>query len=40
MAILIEGMRRRDDQERLEVDALDEAQIDAAMTTWQPSGSG
>lgn len=40
MAILIEGMRRRDDQERLEVDALDEAQIDAAMTTWQPAGSG
>ena len=38
MAILLEGMRQRADQGRLQVDALDDTQIDAAMTTWQPAG--
>jgi AcrR family transcriptional regulator len=37
-AILLEGMRCRDDQSRLEVDALDDEQLETAMRTWQPAG--
>ncbi len=39
VAILLDGMRSRDDQTRLEVRALDEEGLDAAMRTWTPAGA-
>ena len=36
-AILLDGMRQRRGQGRLEVDALEEEQLDAAMQGWQPA---
>ncbi len=39
VALLIDGMRRRDGQAQLRVDALDEPGLDAAMRTWEPAGS-
>ena len=38
VALLIEGMRRRSDQERLPVEALSEEALDDAMHTWTPAG--
>lgn len=38
VALLIEGMRRRKDQQRLPVEALTEEGLDAAMHTWTPAG--
>jgi AcrR family transcriptional regulator len=38
VAILLEGLRFRDDQPPLEVEALDDEQIETAMQTWQPAG--
>ncbi len=37
-AILLDGMRRNDNQAPLPVDALDDQGLDAAMSTWEPSG--
>jgi AcrR family transcriptional regulator len=37
-AVLLEGMRYRDEQLPLGVDALDEEQLETAMQTWQPAG--
>jgi len=34
--ILLDGMRHRDGQGPLSVDALDEEELDTAMTTWNP----
>ena len=36
MAILLDGLRHRSDQTRLEVDALEEEQLEAAMQLWRP----
>jgi AcrR family transcriptional regulator len=38
VALLLDGMRARDDQAALPVPALDEPGIDAAMDTWEPAG--
>ena len=38
VAILLDGMRSRDDQLPLPVAALDETQIEAAMQQWEPAG--
>lgn len=38
VALLLDGMRRRDDQQRLEIAALNEDQMDAAMRGWDPVG--
>ena len=38
VAILLGGMRFRDDLSRLEVNALDDNQLDEAMQAWQPAG--
>jgi AcrR family transcriptional regulator len=38
VALLLEGMRHRDGQPRLPVDALDDDQMDTAMNGWQPAG--
>lgn len=39
VALLLEGMRNRDDRHPLGVDALAEDQMDAAMQGWDPAGS-
>lgn len=39
VALLLEGMRNRDDRGSLEVGALDEDQTDAAMRGWDPAGN-
>jgi len=38
VAILLEGMRCRDDQLPIEVSALDDEQLETAMQTWHPAG--
>lgn len=38
IALMLEGMRCRTEQHRIEVDALGEQQIDQAMQGWQPAG--
>ncbi|MGV0741704.1 TetR/AcrR family transcriptional regulator [Mycolicibacterium sp. XJ870] len=38
VALLLEGMRHHEGQERLQVDALEEGQMDAAMHGWHPAG--
>ncbi len=38
VAILLDGVRIRHDQEPLPVEALDDDALDAAMTTWEPAG--
>jgi AcrR family transcriptional regulator len=38
VAILLDGMRYRDDQAPLPVDALDSEALDLAMQTWEPAG--
>ena len=38
VAILLEGMRYRDDQPPVEVGALDDEQLETAMQTWLPAG--
>jgi len=38
VALLLDGLRHRDDQVRLPVDALSEDQMDTAMHGWQPAG--
>ncbi|MDT5002033.1 MAG: hypothetical protein QOK12_4138 [Mycobacterium sp.] len=38
VAILLEGMRYRDDQPPLEVAALGDEQLETAMQTWLPAG--
>jgi len=38
VALLLEGMRNRDGQQRLPVGALDDDQMDAAMRGWHPAG--
>jgi hypothetical protein len=38
VALLLEGMRDRDGQERIAVDALKAEQMDAAMRGWRPAG--
>jgi hypothetical protein len=38
VALLLDGMRARKGQKRLDVDALDEEQMDAAMRGWDPAG--
>ncbi|OBJ83276.1 TetR/AcrR family transcriptional regulator [Mycobacterium sp. 1245852.3] len=38
VAILLDGMRHRSDQLRLQVRALDDEQFDAVMLTWDPAG--
>jgi AcrR family transcriptional regulator len=38
VALLLDGMRHHDGQNRLPVDALDEEQMDAAMQGWHPAG--
>ena len=40
VSMFIDGLRRRRGQERLTVGALDDEQLDAAMRTWYPAGSG
>jgi AcrR family transcriptional regulator len=40
VALLLDGMRRRDDQDPLPVPALDDDEIDAAMHSWEPAGPG
>lgn len=39
VALLLEGMRNRDDRKQLEVGALREDQMDAAMRGWDPAGT-
>lgn len=39
VALIIEGMRQRPEQERLPVEALSEADLDRAMHTWEPAGT-
>lgn len=39
VALLLEGMRNRDDRHPLGVDALAGDQMDAAMQSWDPAGS-
>lgn len=38
VAILLEGIRYRDDQKRVDVNALDDDQLEGAMQAWQPAG--
>ena len=38
VALLLDGLRRRDTQAALPVDALDDDQMDTAMQGWQPAG--
>jgi AcrR family transcriptional regulator len=38
VAILLEGMRFRDEQPPLGVEALDDEQLEIAMQTWEPAG--
>lgn len=38
VGLLLDGMRNRDGQPRLRVDALNEDQMDAAMHGWRPPG--
>ncbi|MCZ8380051.1 TetR/AcrR family transcriptional regulator [Mycobacterium sp. CPCC 205372] len=38
VALLLDGMRRRDGQQPLDVEPLDEKQMDAAMHGWRPAG--
>ena len=38
VALLLDGMRRRDGQSRLAVNALEDVQMDAAMRGWHPAG--
>jgi AcrR family transcriptional regulator len=38
VALLLDGMRDRDGQERIAVDALKDEQMDAAMRGWRPAG--
>jgi AcrR family transcriptional regulator len=38
VALLLDGMCARKGQERLDVDALEEEQMDAAMRGWDPAG--
>jgi AcrR family transcriptional regulator len=38
VSILLEGMRHRADNTELSVNALDDAQLKAAMDTWRPAG--
>jgi hypothetical protein len=38
VAILLEGMRYRDDQPALGVEALNDEQLETAMQTWEPAG--
>lgn len=38
VALLLEGMRDRDGQARIAVDALKDEQMDAAMRGWRPAG--
>jgi hypothetical protein len=38
VAILLEGVRYRDDQPPLEVAALGDEQLETAMQTWRPAG--
>ncbi|MDT5179295.1 MAG: hypothetical protein QOJ95_3493, partial [Mycobacterium sp.] len=38
VALLLDGMRHHDGQNRLPVDALEEEQMDAAMQGWHPAG--
>jgi AcrR family transcriptional regulator len=37
VAIFLDGLRQRDGQEPIPVDALDESEIKIALTTWQPT---
>jgi AcrR family transcriptional regulator len=39
VALLVDGMRYREGQPRLRVDALEEEQMDAAMRGWHPAGN-
>jgi hypothetical protein len=36
--LLLDGLRHRDGQAPLPVDALDDDQMDTAMNGWQPAG--
>lgn len=38
VAILLDGMRSREGQRRLDVDALGDEQMDKAMQSWHPAG--
>lgn len=38
VALFLDGLRHRSDQERLPVDALDGDALDTAMRTWEPAG--
>lgn len=38
VALLLDGLRHRDGQTRLPVDALDDDQVNTAMHGWQPAG--
>lgn len=38
VALLLDGLRHRDGQSRLPVDALDDDQMNTAMHGWQPAG--
>ncbi|WP_066898084.1 TetR/AcrR family transcriptional regulator [Mycolicibacterium houstonense] len=38
VALLLEGMRSRDDQSPIPVDALDKDALDTAMNAWEPAG--
>jgi AcrR family transcriptional regulator len=38
VALLLDGLRHRDGQARLPVNALDDDQMDTAMNGWQPAG--
>jgi AcrR family transcriptional regulator len=38
VALLLDGMRHREGQKRLAVDALEDEQMDAAMQGWHPAG--
>jgi AcrR family transcriptional regulator len=38
VALLLDGMRDRDGQDRIAVDALKDEQMDAAMRGWRPAG--
>ncbi|MFI5506415.1 TetR/AcrR family transcriptional regulator [Mycobacterium sp. NPDC051804] len=38
VALLLDGMRDRDGQDRIPVDALEDEQMDAAMRGWRPAG--
>jgi hypothetical protein len=38
VAMLLDGMRRHDDQAPIPVKALDSDELDTAMQTWEPAG--